>query len=108
MLPRDSEDVDRRQLSGLAPRFHIELRADAPNEFRAVSFRRKHAAEKKQIARLHRFSVCTRSEEHTSELQSRLHLVCRLLLEKKKNSKLTSLSSVAFSATVAFLRSRLH
>src|SRR2546422_3300862 len=28
-----------------------------------------------------------RSEEHTSELQSRLHLVCRLLLEKKKNGK---------------------
>src|SRR2546422_1714890 len=28
----------------------------------------------------------SRSEEHTSELQSRLHLVCRLLLEKKKNS----------------------
>src|SRR5690625_6830364 len=28
----------------------------------------------------------TRSEEHTSELQSRGHLVCRLLLEKKKNS----------------------
>src|SRR2546422_2973829 len=28
-----------------------------------------------------------RSEEHTSELQSRLHLVCRLLLEKKKNSQ---------------------
>src|SRR2546422_7118146 len=34
------------------------------------------------------FSVwCSqRSEEHTSELQSRLHLVCRLLLEKKKNN----------------------
>src|SRR2546429_5317537 len=28
-----------------------------------------------------------RSEEHTSELQSRLHLVCRLLLEKKKKHK---------------------
>src|SRR2546422_3161217 len=28
--------------------------------------------------------TATRSEEHTSELQSRLHLVCRLLLEKKK------------------------
>src|SRR2546429_806049 len=27
---------------------------------------------------------CDRSEEHTSELQSRLHLVCRLLLEKKR------------------------
>src|SRR5690554_7785449 len=30
-----------------------------------------------------------RSEEHTSELQSRPHLVCRLLLEKKKNSSST-------------------
>src|SRR2546422_6023500 len=29
-----------------------------------------------------------RSEEHTSELQSRLHLVCRLLLEKKKRNEL--------------------
>src|SRR2546422_5095823 len=28
-----------------------------------------------------------RSEEHTSELQSRLHLVCRLLLEKKKSAE---------------------
>src|SRR2546422_2148833 len=32
----------------------------------------------------------TRSEEHTSELQSRLHLVCRLLLEKKNNATTTS------------------
>src|SRR2546422_8604967 len=29
-----------------------------------------------------------RSEEHTSELQSRLHLVCRLLLEKKKKNRM--------------------
>src|SRR2546422_4250531 len=32
----------------------------------------------------------SRSEEHTSELQSRLHLVCRLLLEKKKTKALWS------------------
>src|SRR2546422_7656352 len=32
--------------------------------------------------------ILLRSEEHTSELQSRLHLVCRLLLEKKKNEQL--------------------
>src|SRR3989449_3246211 len=32
-----------------------------------------------------------RSEEHTSELQSRLHLVCRLLLEKKKKNKIQTL-----------------
>src|SRR5690625_5749805 len=33
------------------------------------------------------FFLFTRSEEHTSELQSRGHLVCRLLLEKKKTKK---------------------
>src|SRR2546422_4559325 len=33
------------------------------------------------------FEMQTRSEEHTSELQSRLHLVCRLLLEKKKHQQ---------------------
>src|SRR5687768_18087955 len=32
-------------------------------------------------------AAADRSEEHTSELQSRLHLVCRLLLEKKKKKK---------------------
>src|SRR5690625_5376044 len=34
-----------------------------------------------------------RSEEHTSELQSRGHLVCRLLLEKKKETTITSTTS---------------
>src|SRR2546429_6551787 len=34
-----------------------------------------------------------RSEEHTSELQSRLHLVCRLLLEKKNTSQAIRLAS---------------
>src|SRR2546429_6869712 len=36
-------------------------------------------------ARLSLLLVLLRSEEHTSELQSRLHLVCRLLLENKKH-----------------------
>src|SRR2546422_2575591 len=35
-----------------------------------------------------------RSEEHTSELQSRLHLVCRLLLEKKKNTTINEVNSI--------------
>src|SRR2546429_2841690 len=35
------------------------------------------------------FRRSVRSEEHTSELQSRLHLVCRLLLEKKKTKSTT-------------------
>src|SRR2546429_5963548 len=41
-----------------------------------------------------------RSEEHTSELQSRLHLVCRLLLEKKKKpSTLSTTSRLLFTVT---------
>src|SRR5687768_17681873 len=35
-----------------------------------------------------------RSEEHTSELQSRLHLVCRLLLEKKKNKQIKLIAAI--------------
>src|SRR5690625_6476257 len=38
--------------------------------------------------RVHGASLGRRSEEHTSELQSRGHLVCRLLLEKKKRNTL--------------------
>src|SRR2546422_2373959 len=38
-----------------------------------------------------------RSEEHTSELQSRLHLVCRLLLEKKKKKKQTRTGTSALT-----------
>src|SRR2546429_7127924 len=41
------------------------------------------------------------SEEHTSELQSRLHLVCRLLLEKKKKTAITTAtSSKAYAASI--------
>src|SRR2546422_7659677 len=39
--------------------------------------------------------TCDRSEEHTSELQSRLHLVCRLLLEKKKTLAADHLAELA-------------
>src|SRR2546429_3237464 len=48
-----------------------------------------------------------RSEEHTSELQSRLHLVCRLLLEKKKNAWISSSSSRGNRSRVGPPRSRL-
>src|SRR2546429_7161950 len=44
-----------------------------------------------------------RSEEHTPELQSRLHLVCRLLLEKKKNH-CTHIASVYALTAVAVLQ----
>src|SRR2546422_8216299 len=38
-----------------------------------------------------------RSEEHTSELQSRLHLVCRLLLEKKKTTRVAQIHTTTRS-----------
>src|SRR2546422_6955119 len=41
-----------------------------------------------------------RSEEHTSELQSRLHLVCRLLLEKKKKQNETDAHASDTTTTV--------
>src|SRR5690554_7163671 len=46
-------------------------------------------------------AVCFRSEEHTSELQSRPHLVCRLLLEKKKDPAAHSRRSAVSRATDA-------
>src|SRR5439155_27183286 len=49
---------------------------------RRVSGARVHAARSSGLAS----GVNPRSEEHTSELQSRGHLVCRLLLEKKKTT----------------------
>src|SRR3712207_7332762 len=46
---------------------------------------RAHPAERPRIEhQQHRCTAESRSEEHTSELQSRQYLVCRLLLEKKK------------------------
>src|SRR2546422_7267638 len=41
------------------------------------------------VGELKMLLLLRRSEEHTSELQSRLHLVCRLLLEKKKKRYIT-------------------
>src|SRR5258708_21138498 len=47
----------------------------------------KEGSERKPRLRRRQQSQALRSEEHTSELQSPDHLVCRLLLEKKKNRK---------------------
>src|SRR5436305_5186514 len=45
--------------------------------------------------------LARRSEEHTSELQSRPHLVCRLLLEKKKKSKTSKITKTKSIKLVA-------
>src|SRR5205823_13757924 len=58
---------DERRHAGLAHRQHVRARAD-----------RREETDEDMLA--------VRSEEHTSELQSLAYLVCRLLLEKKKNT----------------------
>src|SRR2546422_8419758 len=51
-----------------------------------------------------RVTGSVRSEEHTSELQSRLHLVCRLLLEKKKRYQPITYKHTSYhSTTIAFI-----
>src|SRR2546422_5199225 len=65
--------------------YTLSLHDALPISFRPQALRRA-AAYIEQAWRDQGYAVTRqeRSEEHTSELQSRLHLVCRLLLEKKK------------------------
>src|SRR5260370_13601366 len=53
------------------------------------------------------YSEAKRSEEHTSELQSHLNLVCRLLLEKKKNTSYNVSSSI-YNCDCTRRRSYIH
>src|SRR2546429_6665845 len=70
--------VRGRLPAGPAAQLHRARAAALAHERRAG--RGRHAAHERRDRERHR------SEEHTSELQSRLHLVCRLLLEKKKTN----------------------
>src|SRR3712207_7119826 len=69
-------------------RWSVELGPGAPAPEPIVPLggaRRRHLLRPSDIRRVDRLRA-RRSEEHTSELQSRQYLVCRLLLEKKKHS----------------------
>src|SRR5256885_11779477 len=55
-----------------------------------IEFLRKLRFKKKRPTPLYYYRALQRSEEHTSELQSPCNLVCRLLLEKKKNTIISS------------------
>src|SRR2546422_7871077 len=75
--------------------------------FRSASSARSPSRTWASTSRSFSTAVCTRrpastsrSEEHTSELQSRLHLVCRLLLEKKKKQQKLE-STLTLSADAA-------
>src|SRR2546429_1535776 len=59
-------------------------------------------------ARTAEIARAIRSEEHTSELQSRLHLVCRLLLEKKKKSNIERLDNFLVATRASVLSCHLN
>src|SRR5690625_6975171 len=69
----------------------IENYPHAPANLDALKLMER-AYGKLELADLSADTRRVRSEEHTSELQSRGHLVCRLLLEKKKNNRTDSLT----------------
>src|SRR5438105_15606370 len=75
------------------PIYHQYVCADVRDELHA---QRHHPAGVDSLRRYRdrRRRESTRSEEHTSELQSRVDLVCRLLLEKKKKKKNKKVSIV--------------
>src|SRR2546422_4482546 len=83
----------------LAPRYDVEREIGAGGMARVFLAVEQHPHRRVAIKVLdpevstrllrERFIREVRSEEHTSELQSRLHLVCRLLLEKKKKDERT-------------------
>src|SRR6266498_4718269 len=85
VAPEDLNKAERSlwdALPGGSPRLGLACRV--PPSGQLVS-RREEALLQVCVSMLPRARL-TRSEEHTSELQSRPHLVCRLLLEKKKTT----------------------
>src|SRR2546422_3637032 len=72
-LFRSVRDFEHGRPAGAGAERHV-VETVAEGVLHAQGAAEAHAAEHREL----------RSEEHTSELQSRLHLVCRLLLEKKK------------------------
>src|SRR5687768_18318609 len=93
MLPLSSKNLSRTRLScdGITPRTIFETDrystiCSAPDSEIPTSFVSQSIPDLGSLLPISSRNRDTeiRSEEHTSELQSRLHLVCRLLLEKKK------------------------
>src|SRR5205814_8882598 len=79
----DVEAPDLGVVTGVAD--HGERIPGARGREAAQELRRARAARDRGQAHVTRAWLPARSEEHTSDLQSLRHLVCRLLLEKKKN-----------------------
>src|SRR5260370_3280342 len=90
--PRGGSCRDMTAIPGTSPAAAITKRADCqPKRGPMIPPKAWPAAPPKSMP-LAKMACAERSEEHTSELQSHLNLVCRLLLEKKKNNVLGTLT----------------
>src|SRR2546429_6532280 len=78
-----------RSVRAFGNQIHFQLRVQRSRRVESHVRRRYQRGLQAAVDRP-RHEYVDRSEEHTSELQSRLHLVCRLLLEKKKAQYSTS------------------
>src|SRR5699024_11381221 len=76
-----------RDLHSFPTRRSSDLRRTGQSGHRGCS---RGRPPRRRRSRSSRRAGCRRSEEHTSELQSRFDLVCRLLLEKKKKTAITA------------------
>src|SRR3712207_8068200 len=81
-----------------SPVFRAMSRAASGSRSMSISLNGTRRSLKYRFALRHQEHV--RSEEHTSELQSRQYLVCRLLLEKKKRTVIRSLIFITISVHV--------
>src|SRR3712207_6493169 len=89
MVHRIEEHIEEWRRQGAARAAEAEANRD--QLWAAAAERERHLAELIGEEEAHRASAeeVMRSEEHTSELQSRQYLVCRLLLEKKTTKNIT-------------------
>src|SRR3712207_8431689 len=94
-LFRSGRELSSRVLAGTAPRgAGVDDERLAAGLLASAKDRAEHALAVDSLVRA--LEPYCRSEEHTSELQSRQYLVCRLLLEKKNNKRLSTPSSTSF------------
>src|SRR5690348_17894742 len=89
---RRSTSVREMSNPGALPRLNASIarrRHNGSSSRRVISFSAMDTSASDTRPSLLASAPISRSEEHTSELQSPVHLVCRLLLEKKKKKKKT-------------------
>src|SRR5690625_6939434 len=90
ICPSNPDKSSPPSILGTAPSatflFKINVSEPSPMEIEPLTWAPPSISSTASPASSEYNAVCPRSEEHTSELQSRGHLVCRLLLEKKKHN----------------------